>query len=168
MIYDCVRLKRKISRKKDDDEESKMYSIINQIIFIFLQFSSCIIYLLRELKMEGTVAVSIFSDDLSEFIQLILFLRNIKLTEMEAIFMEHANSGGVLPGRKMIAIIFEFFARNVMAETPVSYIFVCNLSMILFILMMRTTGLLRFVNGWHNANRFISTLASKTFHLGSD
>ena len=60
MIYDCVRLKRKISREKDEDEENKTYSIINQLIFIFLQFSSCIIYLLRELKMESTVAVSIF------------------------------------------------------------------------------------------------------------
>jgi len=60
MIYDCVRLKRKISREKEEDEENKTYSIINQIIFIFLQFSSCIIYLLRELKMESTVAVSIF------------------------------------------------------------------------------------------------------------
>ena len=58
MIYDCVRLKRKISREKEEDEENKTYSIINQIIFIFLQFSSCIIYLLRELKMESTVAVS--------------------------------------------------------------------------------------------------------------
>ena len=63
MIYDCVRLKRKISREKEEDEENKTYSIINQIIFIFLQFSSCIIYLLRELKMESTVAVSIFSKE---------------------------------------------------------------------------------------------------------
>ena len=63
MIYDCVRLKRKISREKEEDEENKTYSIINQIIFIFLQFSSCIIYLLRELKMESTVAVSIFYEE---------------------------------------------------------------------------------------------------------
>jgi hypothetical protein len=119
MIYDCVRLIRKINREMRENEENRTYSIVNQIIFIFLQFSSCIIYLLRELKMESTVATY------------------------------KTNRNG----------------SNFYGACQLSYIFVCNLSMILFILMMRTTGLLRFVNGWHNANKFISTLASKTFHL---